>query len=281
MPVFNRVVIVGLGLMGGSLGLALKRKRLARRVIGLSRSRATIRHAIRRGAIDAGTTVPAEAVRDADLVILATPVDLIARQGAALARRMKRGSVLTDLGSTKAEIVRRLDVAVPKGVSFVGSHPLAGSERRGLAAAQADLYEGTTCVITKTSRTNPGASARMARLWRGLGSRVVTLSPSTHDELLAQVSHLPHVLAFALTRSAGAKAQRVAPRSFLEMTRIAKSDPRLWDAILLSNRRALLAAMARFEREWRQARAALTRANAAGLRRWLTQAQRQRERLDA
>lgn len=267
--------------MGGSLGLALKRRKLARRVIGVSRSRATIRQAIRRGAIDAGTTVPAEAVREADLVILAIPVDLIAKQGAALARRMKPGSVLTDLGSTKAAIVRRIEAAMPKGVAFVGSHPLAGSERRGLAAAQPDLYEATTCVVTKTPRTNAGAAARIARLWRGLGSNVVTMSPATHDELLAQVSHLPHLLAFTLARSASAQAQRVAPRSFLEMTRIAKSDPRLWEAILLSNRGSLLKAMARFEREWRQARASLTRAKAADLRRWLAQAQRQRERLDS
>ena len=273
MALFNRVTIVGLGLIGGSLGMAITRRRLAREVVGLSRTPATLRKAKQRGAIDAGTTDAARAVRDADLVILATPVDTIIPQAKRLARVMRPGSILTDVGSAKHQIVRALTGALPHGVAFVGAHPLAGSEQRGIEAARLDLFDGSVCIVARTLKTDPQALARVMRLWKALTSQVLVMEPAAHDRLAAATSHLPHLLAFCLMEATDPSALAIAPRSFLEATRVAKSDPGLWDGIFLSNRMAVLAAMDRFDRQWRTLRRQLTRGDRAALRRFLNRAQ--------
>jgi len=273
MPLFKQVTIVGLGLMGGSLGMAIKRHRLAKDVVGLSRSHLTIRRAKRHGAIDRGTTNATRAVRDADVIVLATPVHTIVPYAQRLARRMRAGAILTDVGSTKAQIVRTLERTLPSHVAFVGTHPLTGSEQRGLVAAQHDLFDGALCVVTATKRTNRLALARIRRLWSALAHRVVVMDPKTHDRLLAAVSHLPHLVAFCLVQTADHRALRVAPRSFLDATRVAKSDPGLWNEIFFSNRTALLAAMDRFDRQWRALRTQLLHGNRTALRRFLSRAQ--------
>ena len=280
MTGFKPVTIVGLGLIGGSLGKAVRRKRLARTVVGLSRSSSTLRRAKRRGAIDVGTTDGARAVRDADLVILATPVDLIVPTGTRLARFMRPGSLLTDVGSTKTQVVRALERSLPAGITFVGAHPLAGSELQGIDAATPALFDGAVCVLTRTVHTDRRALRRLIRFWRPLVGRVVTMSPQAHDRVLAGVSHLPHLIAYCLAGAASLKPLPSAPPSFLNMTRIAKSDPDLWDDILLSNRAALRAAADRFERRWRTLRALLARGDRAALRRFLADAQSMRHALD-
>ena len=280
MPRFNRVTIVGLGLIGGSLGMAIRRRHLARTVVGLSRSPSTLRRAKARGAIDRGTTDGARAVRDADLVILATPVDAIVPYGKRLARFMRPGSILTDVGSTKASIVRALDRALTPQVAFVGGHPLAGSEQRGIDAANAELFDQSLCILTPTARTDRQALRAVRRFWAPLVEEVVTMSPGQHDRLLAATSHLPHVLAFCLASAVETAPLSRAPRSFLEMTRIAKSDPDLWDDIFLSNRAALLSASARFERRWRTLRAIMARGDRAALRRFLAEAQSTRHAIE-
>ena len=287
-----RVTIVGLGLIGGSLGLALKRRHLAREVVGVSRRSATLRLAKQRRAIDWGTTDAARAVRKADVVVLATPVGAIVPTAVRLAPFMRRGSILTDVGSTKAAIVRALERRLPDGIAFVGAHPLAGSERRGFAAAQADLFDDSLCILTKTAKTSPTALSRVTRFWAALVSpearggksrrgmrRVVVMAPATHDRVLAQVSHLPHVLAFCLAQAASPRARRLSPRSFLDATRVAKSDPALWRDILLSNQAALLAAMNRFDRGWTTARRLLRRRSPRALQQFLRHGQRLRQRL--
>jgi len=279
MALFNRVTIVGLGLIGGSLGMALRRKRLAHEVVGLSRKPSTIAQAKRRGAIDWGSTSAREAVHDADVVILATPVDTIVPQARRVARFMKPGSVLTDVGSTKARIVNNLEHALPKRIAFVGAHPLAGSEQRGIAAARAALFDGSVCIVTTTPRTDQRALQTVVRLWKRLTRRVVVLDPTTHDRLLAAVSHLPHLLAFCLVEATNHGALPLAPRSFLDATRVAKSDPDLWDDIFLSNRTALLAAIERFERRWRSLRRQLAEGDRVALRRFLSRAQSTRNAL--
>jgi prephenate dehydrogenase len=273
MVLFKQVTIVGLGLMGGSLGMAIRRHHLAREVVGLSRSSLTVRRARQRGAIDRGTTDAAEAVNDADVVVLATPVHTIIPSAQRLARHMRAGAVLTDVGSTKAQIVRTLERTLPPHVAFVGTHPLAGSEQRGLAAARSELLDGSVCIVTATKRTRRLALARVRRLWSALGCQVVVLDPQTHDRCLAQVSHLPHLVAFCLVEATNHDALAVAPRSFLEATRVAKSDPNLWDGILLSNRTALLGAMDRLDRQWRRLRHHLVHRDRAALRRFLRHAQ--------
>jgi len=279
MPRVNRVTIIGLGLIGGSLGLALKRHRIAWRVTGYSRKTATLRRAVARRAIDFGTTDLGRAVRDAEIVVLATPVETVVPLARRAASAMAQGSVLTDVGSTKALIVRALERGLPRGVTFVGAHPLAGSERQGIEAADWQLFDGSICVVTPTVRTNHQALKRVTQLWKPLVQRVVTMSPQRHDQLLASTSHLPHLLAFCLMQTAQSKSLLSAPRSLLEMTRIAKSSPELWDGIFLTNRTALLAEMACFDRQWRALRTQLIKKDRGGLRRLLSQAKAKRDAL--
>ena len=280
MPLFNRVTIVGLGLIGGSLGMALKRRRLAKTVVGLSRTSSMLRRAKQRGAIDIGTTDAQRAVEDADLVVLATPVDAIVPYARRLARHMRRGSILTDVGSTKAEIVHALERSLPRHVAFVGAHPLAGSEARGIGAAAPHLFDGAVCVLTPTARTSRRALTRMRQLWTSVAGRVVTMSPAEHDRALAATSHLSHLVAACLTTTAPDAALPHAVPSFLEMTRLSKSDPELWDDIFFTNRAAILGAMDRFDRTWHALRSLLAGRRRRALRRTLAHAKRRRDALE-
>ncbi len=281
MALVKQVTIVGLGLMGGSLGMALRQRRLAKRVVGISRNAATIALAKRRGAIDVGAATPEGAAAEADLVVLATPVDAIVPEALRLAPHMRHGAVLTDMGSTKGRIVAALERGLPSWLSFVGSHPLVGSEHRGIASARRDLLDGATCVVTRTPRSNEQALRLVSRLWKAVAARVVVMDPATHDRLLAAVSHLPHLLAFCLTGSTPTEALAVAPRSFLDVTRVAASHPDLWDDILLSNDRSVLAAMDRFERDWKRLRQWIEQRQGRSLQRYFQHAQAIRQHLDA
>ena len=279
MALFNRITIVGLGLIGGSVGMTIRRRRLAGEVVGLSRTAATVRRAKARGAIDTGTTDVARAVRDADLVMLASPVEMLIPHAKRLARFMRPGSILTDVGSVKGRMVRTLTGTLPRGVAFVGAHPLAGSEQRGLAAARTDLFDEAVCILTKTRRTDPRALAQVRRLWKALVRQVLVMDPARHDRLIAAASHLPHVLAFCLVDAVPHGALAIAPRSFLEATRVAKSDPELWDDILLGNRQAVLAAMHHFDRRWARIRRLLDSQDPRALKRFLAHAHAIRQTL--
>lgn len=259
--------------------MVIRRRRLAREVVGLSRRPSTLRAARRRGAIDVGTTHLRQAVAEAGLVVLATPVGTIAPLAKQAARFMAQSSILTDVGSSKAAIVRALERTLPRHIPFIGAHPLAGSEQRGIEAARVDLFDGALCVLTATERTNRKALAAVCDLWRRLVLRIIVMEPERHDRLLAAVSHLPHALAFCLVEATDDGAMAVAPRSFLDATRVAKSDPDLWDDILLSNRQELLTAMERFDRTWRGLRTQLARGNRQALRRLLARAKSKRDAL--
>jgi prephenate dehydrogenase len=259
--------------------MAIRRRRLARRVVGWSRKLSTLKQAKRRGAIDEGTTSLPRAVHDADLTVLATPVDAIVPLAMQAARFMQPGSILTDVGSTKAQIVKALERRLTPGVAFVGAHPLAGSEQRGIAAASVNLFDGSTCIVTVTRRTDRRALARVRRFWSAVADRVVVIDPVRHDRLLAAVSHLPHLLAFCLVGATVREALALAPRSFLDATRVAKSDPTLWDDIFLSNRAALLAAMDRFDRSWQTLHTHLSRRDRTALHRAMATAHAKRHAL--
>ena len=273
-----KVAIVGLGLIGGSLGMVLRKRKLAQTVTGFSRKPATLRMAKSRGAIDKGTANLAEAVRDADIVVLATPVSEIVPLALRCARFMKLGAVLTDVGSSKGEIVSALDRLLPKSVAFVGAHPVAGSEKRGIGAASPDIFDAASyCIIPPSARTSRRAVAAVSRLWSGVVPKIIRLPAKRHDELLAATSHLPHALAFALSASAPRRGLPSMPRSFLEMTRVAKSDPDLWAAILLSNRSAVAAAWREFDRSSAALRKAITRKDRKALTRLLAKAKARRD----
>jgi prephenate dehydrogenase len=260
--------------------MALKRHGVAREVMGLSRSPETLRRAKQRRAIDIGTTDAKRAVQDADLVVIATPVETIVPHAKRLARFMRSGSVLTDVGSTKAHIVQTLERALPRNVAFVGGHPLAGSEQRGFEAADVRLFDGSIFILTPTARTPRQALRRVIRFWKPLVHRVVTMSPLQHDRVLAGTSHLPHLLAYCLALAVDPVSLSCAPRSFLEATRVAKSDPDLWDDIFLTNRTSLLIAMDRFDDQWYALRRLLARPDRTTLRRLLASAKSKRDALE-
>lgn len=260
MPV-DTVTIIGIGLIGGSYGLAMKARGLARRVIGVARRETTRQAAIEVGAADEVTSDAREAVREADLVILCTPVGNIADMARYVVPALKRECVVTDAGSTKAGIVRDCEAIL--GSRFVGGHPMAGSHETGPQFARADLFEGATYVLTPTPQTDPAALETVRTLSERLGSRTLILDAQTHDELVAFTSHLPHVLAFALANTVTAKQNdnpltaQLAATGFRDTTRLAASDPQLWTDICLANRDAVLTAIAEFERQLRVLKFAL------------------------
>lgn len=279
-PLFKQVTIVGLGLIGGSLGMALKKRRIARRVIGFTRHEATLRRAKARGAIDDGDTeLCPEWLGQSDLVVIATPpraVPTVARQIA----RLSRGQLLlTDVASAKGQIHRQLARILPARISYVGSHPMAGSECSGIEAAQGDLFEGATCIVTPDAKRSGQAVARIEGLWRSVGSRVVRISAQRHDALVAQISHLPHLAAIGLVLSAHPRSLPLAAGGFSDATRIALSDPGLWRQILQMNRRQVTQSLDRFLLQMGELRDLLSSEDNPRLIRRLLAAQRKRRRL--
>jgi len=238
--------VVGLGLIGGSLAMRLRA--VGVRVVGVDVDAGTLEVARRRGAIDEGTG-SLDAVASADLVIIATPLDQVAQVAIAAARRMRPGAVLTDVGSVKAPIVAAVNSALPPAVRFVGGHPMAGSEGQGITGADAALLIDRPFILTPTSRTAPEAVAAMQDVVTRIGMRPVVLDPVQHDELVAQVSHLPYLVSLALLRAAADDARAVAGPALDEMTRVAQSPPALWTEICRQNREAILRALTRYEVE--------------------------------
>jgi cyclohexadieny/prephenate dehydrogenase len=235
--------IVGVGLIGGSIGLAARRRGLAKRIIGVGRQPATLDRACQLGAIDEACADLAVAVGQAEVVVFCTPVTLIAEQVLAAAPRCAAGALLTDAGSTKRAIVEAIDGRLPSGVAFVGSHPVAGSEKRGPDHADADLFQDRVTVVTPTPASDPAAVARTIAFWRALGSRVLCMDPEQHDRALAATSHLPHLLASALAGILPPDLHALTANGFRDTTRIAAGDPGLWTGILMQNRAALLDAL--------------------------------------
>lgn len=251
---FEKVAIVGVGLIGGSLGMALRNRRLAARVVGVGRDAARLEKARALGAIDDAATDWAEGIAGADLVVLATPIQQILSDLERLRSHLGPGALVTDVGSTKAEIVRAGDAASGPG-GFVGGHPMAGSERSGVEAATAELFIEAVWALTPSAQTEPAALARIRTMAQAVGARVITLDPEAHDQAVAVTSHLPHVLAYALAGLASETARRsphlydLAAGSFAGATRVAGSHPDLWRDIAVTNRDALGAALRAFRGE--------------------------------
>jgi len=245
-PVVERLAVIGLGLLGGSLAGAARRRGAARRVVGVARLRDTAAAALRAGLVDEAGTEPAAAA-GADLVVLATPLGAMAPVLARAAAGLAEGAVVTDVGSVKGALAETLPGLLPPGVAYVGAHPMAGSHRRGLEHARDDLFEGAVCVLAPGPAASPAAVARVRAFFEALGSRVVERDPERHDVEVAWVSHLPHALAFAYARAledAAPGAAAVHGAGFRDFTRIAWSDPELWAEILCANRKALAGPLA-------------------------------------
>lgn len=253
MTPVRTVAVIGMGLIGGSLGLALKQLARIDRVVGVSRHKKTVEAARIIGAIDAGFTDPAMGVRDADVVFIATPVSVIVDTARDVLKSMRPGAILTDVGSTKTNIVARIETMKPRAVHFVGGHPMAGSEMSGIEAADRDLFRNCAYILTPTSETDFEALGRLHDLLTRIGARVLSLDPVTHDHVAATISHLPHVLASALVNLAAGERRefenifQIAAGGFYDATRIAASDPDIWADICLENRRAILDIIKEFQ----------------------------------
>ncbi|MGW8272654.1 MAG: prephenate dehydrogenase [Thermodesulfovibrionales bacterium] len=228
---FRRVTIIGVGMIGASLALAMKKRGLADEIIGVGRSEKNLRLALARKVIDSFTMDAAEACRDAGLVVLATPVGAFQKIVSAIGSSLTRGTIVTDVGSVKGSLVTSLEMSMPDGISFVGSHPIAGSDRSGCEAATPDLFEGALCVVTPTNRTDSASLFTIKSLWQEIGSRVTELDPAEHDRIFSAVSHLPHVVAYALVSTVGrigTECMQFSGQGLRDSTRIALSLPELW-----------------------------------------------------
>lgn len=248
MRSYQQVAIVGVGLLGGSIARALKERKLAREVVGVGRSPERLAVAVRQGIIDRGETEWAPGVGGADLVVVCTPVDTVAEKVLAAAKVVGPDAWITDVASTKQEIVANVE-AVLSAAAFVGSHPLAGDHRSGAEYSRADLYEGRRVVVTPTDRTPPELAEKCMEFWRGLGAQVEVLSPAEHDAALARTSHLPHLVAAALALATPESLGRLAASGWLDTTRVAGGDAALWRPIFSSNRAEVLDAVTRFRAE--------------------------------
>ncbi len=282
MKTWNSVAIVGVGLIGGSVGLAIRKRNPAAKVIGTGSSSRTLETAERLGAVTAVVDKPQAAVAEADLVLVCTPVGLIVEQVRELAPHCRSGALITDVGSTKLDIVTQLELfasepAWPRDVRFVGSHPIAGNEKRGPQHANADLFVDRTTVITPTDSTRPDDCESLRAFWASLGAKVVLMPAAEHDRALAVTSHLPHLVAAAIAGVTPEEYLTLTAGGWQDTTRIAAGDPLLWRQILLSNRANVLAAVDRFEQLLANWRTALESQDATELERLLTEAKRIRD----
>jgi len=276
---FGKVTIVGVGLIGGSIGLALKERGLAEEVTGVGRRKSSLQKALARGAVDSATLDLARGCREAEMVIFAVRVSLMARMAEAAMPHLSSGAIITDVGSTKAEIVRDIERILREDVHFVGGHPLAGSEKRGVEFARGDLFESARIILTPTKRTSRSALKKVSFLWHSLGARISHFSPEEHDRILALVSHLPHLVAVALVDAVPEEALSFAASGFKDTTRIAGSDPEIWRDIFLSNKEEVLEALKRFRQALEHKEQCLKDADPEGLFELLKKAQAKREKL--
>jgi len=275
MRLFNKVAIIGTGLIGGSIALDIKRRKLANKVIGVSRRKKSLLLAKRLGAIDYGSR-EIDIIKGADLVILATPVSTILNLANSISKSLTRDCLVTDVGSTKKEIVAKLEKVFPY---YVGSHPLAGSEKRGVVHACANIFKDSLCILTPTKNTNPRALSKIKKLWIQLGAKVKFLSPGEHDEILSFVSHLPHIIAFSLISSIPSGYLSFASTGLKDATRIAASDSEIWRDIFSSNRKNVLKGIELFQKSLVKIKSAVRRNDKNLLTQILKKAKSKRETL--
>ncbi len=275
MKMFNKVVIIGTGLVGGSIGLALRKQHLAGQVIGLSRHQKNARLAKKVGAIDV-VGLSLAVVADADLVILATPIDAIIVFALKIAKKIKKDCIVIDVGSSKERIVSCLSRRIP---NFLGCHPLAGSEKKGVANLEDNIFKGSICIITPTLKTKQDVLNKVKLLWKRLGASIVILSAKKHDQILAFTSHLPHAVAFSLIAAIPGEFLNISSGGLKDTTRISGSDEFLWSQIFLSNRENMLAAVTCFQTKLAALKLALKKKDLKYLTKILLLAKEKRERL--
>jgi len=246
---FKKVTIIGVGLIGGSFALSLRKLGFNGKIAGIGRKKENLIRAKKLGIIDEYSTVPAEKVKDADLILLSTPVGQFPEIVEGIKKHLKKGAIVTDVGSVKAEVIKRLEHLIPEGVSFVGGHPIAGKECSGAEAASSELFNNTRCILTPSSKTDKKALKKIQDLWISFGSKPVLMAPDEHDSIFAAVSHLPHVVAYVLINTIMDLNEDIlhhGGRGLRDMTRIALSPPELWRDICSYNRKNILKSLDHF-----------------------------------
>ena len=255
-PMFNRVALIGMGLIGSSISHAVRRGELAKEIVGSARTKSTVDTALKLGLISKGYDSAAEAVAGADLVILSVPVGACGPITAEIAPHLAPGAILTDVGSVKSQVVRDMAPHVPPGVHFVPGHPIAGTEQSGPEAGFAELFDGRWTILTPPADADAAAVAKLKAFWEGLGAKVETMDPAHHDMVLAITSHLPHLIAYNIVNTAE-HLERVTDKEvikfsaggFRDFTRIAASDPTMWRDIFLGNRDGVMEMLRRFSED--------------------------------
>ncbi|MBI5640248.1 MAG: prephenate dehydrogenase/arogenate dehydrogenase family protein [Nitrospirae bacterium] len=250
-PHFNKISILGIGLIGASFALALKKNLLCPHIAGYGRKRDNLGRAKELGIIDSFAANPGEVCRDADLVMLATPVGSFSGLIGEISPYLKKGAIVTDAGSVKGKLVYEMEKMMPEGVYYVGAHPIAGSDRSGIDASHADLFLNARCIVTPTSHSGADALKKVASLWQAIGSKVIEMDPDKHDRIYAAVSHLPHLIAYALVNTVAeidGEALGFSGQGFMDTTRIASSSHELWRDICLMNRENLIEMIALFQK---------------------------------
>lgn len=275
------VAILGVGLIGGSIGQTIRTRGLADRVIGIGRDEARLAEAVRLGAIDVGTTELRRGLDGAEVVVVCTPVTRIADDVCDVADQGPDGVLITDAGSTKQLIVEAVERHSQARRCFVGGHPIAGSERKGVAHAAAGLFDGRACVLTPTAATPPDRLQRARAFWQGLGCRLLEMSPAEHDQALAMTSHLPHAIASALAGTIPRETLAMAAGAYRDGTRVAGSDASLWAGIFRANRLPLLNALASFRTVLAELESSLEVDDSAAVVRWWENAKSRRAEFDA
>lgn len=280
--VFQQITILAPGLLGASLGMAVHRFSLAGRVQVWARRAESRLVCAEQPWCDRAFADPLASVRGSDLVVICTPVDRIVELVEQCAEELDPGCVVTDVGSTKSRICRQCAATMPDTAFFVGAHPMAGSEKSGLGHARPDLFDRCACLVTPLEETPDGAVDLVVRFWRALGMEVTTLSPEKHDEIVAHISHLPHLLASVLCRQLSRKPllwQAFAGKGFADTTRIAAGSPDIWRSIFEENREELLRAINGFESELAEMRSLLHNKEWPRIRQLLEKGKQYREEL--
>jgi prephenate dehydrogenase len=280
---WKKITLIGVGLLGGSLGMAVKKRRLAGSVVGFVRRAASVEECKGCGAVNYATLDLERAVAGAELIVMCTPIAQMRALLEQMLPALKPGAIVTDVGSVKGSVVRDLEARVAKaGAHFVGSHPMAGAEKMGVAAARADLFDGAVCVVTPTRKSNPAAVRKVEQLWKSVGARLLKLTPKAHDDLVSRSSHLPHVVAAQLANlilgPEHPKEQgMLCANGFRDTTRIASSSPEMWRDIALANRQNLSRALEMFIDGLQDFRRALERGDAQAVTRFFEQARDRRD----
>ena len=280
---WNKITLVGVGLLGGSLGLALRRRKLAKEIAGYVRREASIKDCERAAATDYATTDLLAAVSNADLVVLCTPLAQMKQLVLQMRPALKRGAIVTDVGSVKGSVVKDVEAMIAKaGAHFVGSHPMAGGEKQGVLAARAELFECAVCVVTPTRKTNPTALCKVEALWKDVGARLLRTTPDDHDAFVSRSSHLPHLMAATLANLVlDPKLPReqalLCATGFRDTTRVASGSPEMWRDIAVTNHKQIGRALTGFIAELNKFQSALKHGDAKAIAKFFETAKQRRD----